>query len=336
MQFVEISRNTTLANLRDLVGGSNVEQVLANNALQRTPNVGAQLYQRQEEIVRSSKSVSLDYKINTLNRFSSDSEIFENAALMNESGWKILKTSAALPGTMYIADDITLPSSTNVIGNSSRVSDKLFQKVMSDIKKIPHIVDPEDFNTYSSKKATKVLEYPGVQSKNTIFEFAKIPWGNMTIYSSIANESMDFPVYPEEIPDNAKANYTTMPELIYQYEPWQLYTSSGPRAVSYNFTFHRDMWTGDHRDGMANKLVRFCMANCYPEYNGSAVNSALTTLYMNGEILIRGVLTDVTVTWDGPLGLDNFYLVCKLTLTLIEVSPYPLDYWTMKNKPLIG
>ena len=57
---------------------------------------------------------------------------------------------------------------------------------------------------------------------------------------------------------------------------------------------------------------------------------------MNGEILIRGVLTNVSVDWSGPLGLDNFYLVCKLGLTITEVSPYPLNYWSVKSKKLIG
>lgn len=335
MQYAVIKPSTSLTQLRHAVGPTNLSTVLAINQLERKPNVGQQIYNRETEAVQSGKDVSTDYKITTLSRASSDSDVFERLALMGDSGWRIYQTTDALPGTIKIPEAVTLPVSTDVYGNSTRVSDDIYNLTIQSLQDAPHYVDPKIFNSYSTTNLSSVVDTTS-RDYTSLFQFFKIPWGNMSIYSSIANESKDFPVYPEEISDNAKANYITMPEIIYQYEPWQLYASSGPRAVSYTFSFHRDMWTGDHRDGKANELIRFCMANCYPEYNGSAVNTALTTLYMNGKILIRGVLTDVSVTWDGPLGLDNFYLCCKLTLSFVEVSPYPLDYWTMMRKPLIG
>ena len=336
MQFLEVTSNLKLNDLRSIVGSSNVEEVLTANSLQRTPNIGSQISARNRQALQSGNAVTQDYKINTLSRFSSDADVFESTALLGESGWSVLQTFDALPDTLKIPESITLPLSSNVIGNSVRVSDTVFKAVMQGIRRPPHTVDPEIFNTYSNKKSAKIRQtVPATEGQ--LFQFFKIPWGNMTIYSSISKNSKDFPVYPEEMSDGAHASYTTMPELLYQYEPWQIYTSSGPRSNTYNFTFHRDMWTGDHRDGKANELIRFCMANCYPEYNGSAVNAPIVILYMNGEVLIRGVLTDVSVTWDGPLGAgDNFYLVCKLALTITEVSPYPLDYWTVMSKPLIG
>ena len=147
---------------------------------------------------------------------------------------------------------------------------------------------------------------------------------------------MDFPVYPEELSESTLANYTQMPELLYQYEPWQLYQSSGPRSITFTFHFHRDMWTGDHRDGKANQLIRFCEANCFPEYNGSAVNIPIATMYIKGQAFISGVVTEVTKEWSGPLGLDGFYLECTLGISITEIAPQPLNYSTVRRLPLIG
>ncbi len=335
MQYMMVSRDLKLDQLRQQVGSSNLESVLTSNKLNRVPNIGAQIYSRMESAAKSSNNVSTAYKLNSLNAASQNSDVFEAMALMGDSDWKVFQATDALPGTLKVPETITLPSSISILGDSRRVSSETYTTVMKEIQNPPHSVNVETFNQYFNQQASKIISTTS-SSYSNIYQFFKIPWGNMSIYSSIADESKDFPVYPEELADGVKANYTTMPEIIYQYEPWQLYVSSGPRANSYTFVFHRDMWTGDHRDGKANELVRFCMANCYPEYNGSAVNSSITTLYMNGQVLIRGVLTDVTANWEGPLGLDNYYLVCKLTLNFVEVSPYPLNYWSVMNKPLIG
>ena len=95
------------------------------------------------------------------------------------------------------------------------------------------------------------------------------------------------------------------------------------------------MWTGDHRDGYANKLIRSCQANCYPNYNGSLVNTALVTMYIHDQNYITGIMTDCKVNWEGPIGLDGFYLNCELSFTIREVSPEALDYNTVKSKGLI-
>lgn len=335
MQFVKTKLSTTLNQLREMVGTENLESVLTINSLKRSPNIGQQVAKTGEAIANSASDVSLDFKKTALDRATQDSDVFESLALMGESGWKIYKAVNSLPNTLRIPETISLPLSQDIIGNSTRITDDIYMKSMEGLSNPPHTIDPSIFNTYDTKKRTQIVQGTARDYSN-LFQFFKIPWGNMSIYSSIADDMKDFPVYPDEVSDGAKASYTQMPEIIYQYEPWLLYTSSGPRANTYSFVFHRDMWTGDHRDGKANELVRFCMANCYPEYNGSAVNSSTVTLYMNGQILISGVLTDVTVTWDGPLGLDGFYLVCKLQLSITEVSPYPLNYWSVMNKPLIG
>ena len=68
----------------------------------------------------------------------------------------------------------------------------------------------------------------------------------------------------------------------------------------------------------------------------SLVNVSTVTLYIHGQNLITGVMTDCKVKWDKPIGLDGYYLVCELSFTISEVSPEPLNYTTMRNKGLIG
>ena len=127
-----------------------------------------------------------------------------------------------------------------------------------------------------------------------------------------------------------------MPDLLYQYEPWQVYDSSGPRSNTYTIEAHRDMWTGDHRDGKANEMIRFFESNLYARYSGSSVITPLVTLYVAGSSLITGVMTDCSVTWDGPIGLDGWYLHFKMNFTIVEVSQTALNYDTIKKMPLIG
>ena len=81
---------------------------------------------------------------------------------------------------------------------------------------------------------------------------------------------------------------------------------------------------------------RGCKANCYPDYDGSLVNTSLVTLYINGKNFITGVMTNCKVKWDKPIGLDGFYLMCELSFTIVEVSQQALSYTTIKNKGLIS
>ena len=337
MQFLSVSKNTKLSDLSGLVGSRNVENILHINDVGRVPNVGSAFLNSCNEKIQGLSDVNPERKASLLNTLTSDSDVFETAALMGSSGWKLLSSANTLPGMLRIPDSIRLPDSANVLGNGVPIKSEVYTKVMSDLTNPPHTIDPSIFNEYSAAKSTSIKEFPsGTPTSGDPMQWFRVPWGEVTLYSSLSDESVQFPVYPEEMSNNAKANYTTMPDLLYQYEPWNIYNSSGPRTQTYSFNFHRDMWSGDHTDGKANDLIRACMANCYPEYRGSAVFTSLVTLYVAGSALISGVLTDVNVNWDGPLGRDGFYLHCKLDLTITEVSQQPLDFQTMRNKPLIG
>ena len=90
-------------------------------------------------------------------------------------------------------------------------------------------------------------------------------------------------------------------------------------------------------DGKANELIRFCQAFLYPVYSGSAVNTSTATLYVAGSPFISGIITDVSVDWDGPISsVDNWYLHFKISISFIEVSTQALNHDVVRGLPLIG
>ena len=338
MKFFEINENTTLTDLINLVGIRNVEEVLALNGIPRVPNIGQAFQEECNGIIESSSEPEekewIQRKCSVLNAFTDNSDVFEAIALLDDNGWKVASALMTVPGTLKIPDTINISNSTSVLGNGEHVGTNVYRKVMKSLRE-DGVVDPSAFVEYSSSRNVDIVTTTG-NSPTNIYQDFKFPWGEITLYSSLSNTGIDFPVYPEEYEDSRTANYQTMPDIIYQYEPWQVYQSSGPRSNSYTFHFHRDMWTGDHRDGKANELIRFCEANCYPEYNGSNVNVPKVTLYIGGRCLISGVMTNVETKYSGPIGYDKFPLEVNLTLNITEVSPVPLNFDTIRTMPIIG
>lgn len=335
MQFLRIKEDTKLTDLAQQVGARNVESVLHLNSLTRSPNIGRQLRELCNQRAAEGAGVSRMAKLSLLNTMTSDSDIFETAALQNTQSWKTLASLNTFPGYVRIPESIRIPDSTSTIGNRQPVPSRIYEAVIDDVVN-RDVIRPEIFNEYSSASVARVSESLGKNPEGNPMQWFRVPWGQVTLHSSISDEMIDFPVYPEEVGDAVRANYQTMPDLLYQYEQWQLYVSSGPRTNVYSFHFHRDMWTGDHRDGKANDLIRACESNVYADYRGSAVHTSTVTLYVAGHALISGILTDVSVKWAGPLGLDGWYLECMLELTITEVAKAPKSYTSVRRMPLIG
>jgi len=337
----------TLSDLTSVVSPENVDTVLNINNIPRTPNI-AQAYQQvcDDIVSQSTEPISPNTKLDMLGKYTDNADIFETVALADEQDWQILYQNGSLHNFIRLPDEITLPLTNGVIGNGQTLPRSIYDKIAQELRiaqtlpnydPLPKSMIERLFADYNSNNLSS--RFDEVASKYTnpdVFYWFHIPWGEVTLYSSIDKTSVDFPVYPEELQDGRSANYDTMPELLYQYEPWQVYKSSGPRKVSYKFDFHRDMWTGNHLDGKAGQLVRFCEACCYPDYDGSAVHTPTVDLYIGGKRHISGVLTECNADWDGPLGLDNYYLHCVLTISIIEVSPIPLNYKSVKSLPIVG
>lgn len=335
MQLLSVDKNTTLSDLYYQLG-DNLDSFLHLNGLNRVPKIGKAFIDKCKNDIDSTDDVSYSRRASLLNGLTTDSDIFEQAALMDDDGWKLLSASNTLPGKMRVPETVRLQDSTNVMGNGETVSSDIYNKVMSFLKRGEN-VNPSVFNTYSTSNSPGSFDVSVTAGGYTdTFQWFNIPWGEVTLHSSLDDSRIDFPVYPNELQDPNKANFTTMPDMLYQYEPWQIYNSSGPRTLSFTFDFHRDMWTGDHRDGKANELIRACEANLYPDFKGSAVDVSTVTLYIHGSSVISGVMTDVTPHWDGPIGLDGWWLHCSLSITIVEVSKTPLNFKNVKNKPLIA
>ena len=332
MQFLSIESVSKLVDLSNLVGDRNVESILVVNGLSRTVNIKDE-YTQLCDSARLGDQITGQRKKTILNKFTQDSDIFEAACLLSENDWKVLNTLNTLPNYLYIPETIELASSADILGNGVPVKNTIYNAVMEMLGLDPPIIDPGIFNEYSVIKNTKISD--SNISTNPPYWFP-IPLGAVTLYSSLSDSSIDFPAYPEEVPDSTKANYTQMPNLLYQYEPWYIYESSGPRSNSYKFDLHRDMWSGNHNDGKANELIRFCQSCCYPRYEGSAVYSDIVTLYVNGYALIRGIMEDYSVNWDGPLLDDGWYAHFTLEFTITEISDIELNNDTVRSKPLIG
>lgn len=338
MQFLEIAKDLTLSALSNIVGERNVDSVLNANSLGRSVNVGKSFDERNQKLISETKGTTVDKqtKLNVLNQFVGDSDIFEKAALGTEDDWTLLSQFNCFSDAIKIPSEVVLPPFEGLIGNGIPIPDDVYEDCTNQILE-KNEIDP---STFSKLETTYTRGSYGVDDNGRIdvsevFQWFKIPWGEVCLYSSLSNEMVYFPVYPEEFDDGVRANYDEMGEMLYQYEPWKVYKSSGPREISFTFKMHRDMWTGDHRDGNANTLIRACEANCYPEYNGSLVNVSLVTMYIHGRKFITGVMTDCKTHWAKPIGLDGFYLCVDLSFTIVEVSPEKLNYSVVKNKGLI-
>ena len=341
MQYLTISKDETLLSISRIVGQRNTDLLLAENGIDRSPRPGKAWAGKCDNIVATTKDVTPSRKAALLNNLTDSEEIFEKACLLDDSDWKIFSETQAFRDAIKVPESIKLPSSSRVIGtaagnvtaaNIGSVSPVTYKAVMNDLKNTGTI-NPGIFNDVNTSIGLKLASRGTVETQTSQYAF-NIPWGKVQLYSSLLDDLIDFPAYPEQLEQGRSATYTSMPDIIYQYEPWIVYQSSGPREQSISFHLHRDMWSGNHLDGKANKLIRFCEANTFPEYSGSAVIPPYVRMYIDGSLFISGVLTATNVTWSGPLGQDNWYLEFNLSLSIQEVSESKLDVHSVAKRGL--
>ena len=334
MRYAKITSDTMLTDVSDRVGQRNLAATLHLNNMKRVPEVGKHYMEQCKAVIKSANTVDWKQKKRVLATLSDNSDVFETASLLGQAGWKLLNsTLSTFPGYYRIPDEVDLPLDVDMLGDGQRVTNRVYSAVMAGLDSDLHDIDPAVFARYDSRIGN-VTNYTAAP-KSGAMRYFKLPFGEVTLHSSISGESVDFPCYPEGVTDAVRASFSQMPDMLYQYEPWVVYYSSGPRINTYVFDIHRDMWD-DHNNQKANSLIRFCEANCYPQYNGSAVHASICTLYVKGRPLIRGVVTEVSTEWDGPIGHDGFYLHVKLSITIQEVSRVPLNYDTVRSKSIIG
>lgn len=343
MTLYPIRSSDKLNNLTAALGVKNIPSILHTNNLNRVPKIGQEYDKLCEDVIKHTDPVTSQRKQTILSKLTGDEDIYERACQLDENGWKILSALDTLPGYIRIPDDVTIKRTISTLGNGKSVSRKVFSATIKDIRADKNI-DQSIFNEYSSV-GNYSIKGTGSDEEDALFTDSasrvnplsvfKFPWKDVILRTD-EGKQVEFPCYPEDVSDSYKMNTTNMPDLIYQYEPWVVYNSSGPRQNTYEFHFHRDMWNADHRKGGANKLVRFCEALVYPKYKGSSVHVVQASLYVAGSELIHGIVTDVSPKWSGPIGLDGWYLECTLDITILEISRKALNYDVMRRKKIIG
>lgn len=354
MQYLLIDNNETLRTMSRSIGQTNADIVLVENSLPRTPNVGKAWANRCDKIIAEHpNNVTPSRKAALLNGLTNSVDVFEKACLMDEDEWKVFSSAQAFFDALKIPETVKLPNSTRIMGSSSSpiasnnidnvtgimstadvdyVSSTTYRSVMASLKSKGSI-DPDIFESVNTMPDYVVGSARSIRASSMQYSF-NLPWGKIQMYSTLLKELIDFPAYPEEVETSRAATYVQMPSIIYQYEPWIAYQESGPRDQPLTFHLHRDMWSGNHLDGKANQLVRFCEANTFPDYSGSAVIPPYVRFYVDGTLFISGVIKNTTVNWSGPIGLDNWYLEFTLSMVIQEISETELNVHSVYAKKI--
>ena len=191
--FLTVPENMTLAQLNNRVSADNVAEILAVNGLDWQPHIGAALAAQvnaiQSDPTRS--DVGWEQRNAILNKLSQDSDIFEQACLLGDAGWKVLVATGTFPGMVNIPASITIPQGSDTIGNGKPVPAAIYQAVMGQLAMYPHVIDPSLFNTYSSNTSSVAVTN---SPDSSLFKAFHIPWGDVTLYSSASDTSLDLPM----------------------------------------------------------------------------------------------------------------------------------------------
>jgi hypothetical protein len=154
------------------------------------------------------------------------------------------------------------------------------------------------------------------------------------------------PGYPDEVTDTMQSNFTPTTALG-RSAPVYTFSNSGPRTITINLEFHRDMFEDINKfrypngsngifaydeknpsvaaEDMAEKFIHALQAIAVPRYNLSnkAIEPPLVALRLGREVFIKGVVTSgVTVTYGKPILSNEKYAIIKVSFTIAEVDPY--------------
>ena len=139
------------------------------------------------------------------------------------------------------------------------------------------------------------------------------------------------PGYPEEIADSQTPNFQAN-NALGRSAPVYTFSYSGPRTISLNLTFHRDMFDEmpsnvvprDDED-KAESFIHAIQAIAVPKYNltNKAIEPPLVAVRLGREVFIKGVVTSaVTVTYKKPILSNEKYAIVSINFTISEVDPY--------------
>jgi hypothetical protein len=154
------------------------------------------------------------------------------------------------------------------------------------------------------------------------------------LYISHLDEGYQYwqlPGYPEKVTDNMASEFAANTALG-RSAPVYTFSHSGPRTITINLSFHRDMFEempsnvipNDDED-KAESFIHALQAIAVPKYNLSnkAIEPPLVALRLNRQIFIKGIVSGgVSVTYGKPILSNEKYAAIKISFTIYEVDPY--------------
>ena len=144
------------------------------------------------------------------------------------------------------------------------------------------------------------------------------------------------PQYPDAISDSMSASFSNT-EILSRSAPIFVYSNSGPRSVSFAFTFHREMLDDVNfgnssfeeslsRGELVEDLINTMEAAVLPRYINAtkAVNPPIVAIRIGKGIHVKGICRNVSKEWQKPI-IDDKYQVVKISFTIEEMDPYDAE-----------
>ena len=157
------------------------------------------------------------------------------------------------------------------------------------------------------------------------------------IYIYNLDTLVNLPTYPESVQDNLQSNFQQT-QALSRTAPVFTYQNSGPRTMTFQFTFHRDMLNDANKGGLSNAelyvgedyvdyIVRNLQAIALPTYNAgskSVVPPEVAVRIGEGDdIFIRGVVQgSVTVGYSMPMLSNGKYAMVNISFSVYETTPF--------------
>ena len=177
----------------------------------------------------------------------------------------------------------------------------------------------------------KTRSNSGKNSKNSIIN-RLLP--DCYLYISHLDEGYKYwtlPGYPNEVTDSMQSNFSPTTALG-RSAPVYTFSNSGPRTITINLEFHRDMFEemptnvvpNDDED-KSESFIHAIQAIAVPKYNLSnkAIEPPLVAIRLGREVFIKGIVSGgVSVTYGKPILVNEKYALIKISFTVTEVDPY--------------
>ena len=157
------------------------------------------------------------------------------------------------------------------------------------------------------------------------------------IYISHLDEDFRFwrlPCTPDSIQDSMQSTFTSTSALA-RSAPVYTYNNSGPRSVTINLKFHRDMMD-DYNIGASNSvladgedytenLIHALQSIALPAYNlnNAFVSPPMVAVRLANEVFIKGIVNGgINTTYALPILSNNKYAQVEIGFTVYEIDPY--------------